>query len=254
VLLVSLALLVRFGGRPSVDTTVAEPATNQVVLWLSGLASSIGGYHVRTAILAVALASLLGAGMVREATYVVVVVEAVHIVDRSVKVWVGSSRPSVNEGDYFVHSSLRIALILCGLGLIVGWWLLRGRRTRVMWLLVLLPLLYLVGEIPRSISVPAGGGSFPSGHAANSMALSVAIVIGSHRGRSSAWLAAAALVVVVIGASRITLGYHYPIDVFGGWLLGIAAALGIGALMLGGPAPLGLRTGERTDDLEAPKP
>jgi undecaprenyl-diphosphatase len=62
--------------------------------------------------------------------------------------------------------------------------------------------------------------SFPSGHAASS--LSVALAVGAVLAP-----AAAALLVVlalVVGLSRCYLGVHYPGDVIAGWML---AALGV---------------------------
>lgn len=61
-----------------------------------------------------------------------------------------------------------------------------------------------------------GSRSFPSNHAANSMALGG--VGWWFTRRRSRWLWF--LLPFVIGYSRIYLGYHYPSDVLGGWLLG----------------------------------
>ncbi len=80
--------------------------------------------------------------------------------------------------------------------------------------------------------------SFPSGHAMNSLALFVAlaIVVWHLWGRRiglPAVIAAAAL-VLVIGVSRIYLGYHYLTDVVAGyaasliWLTVVAGAIGAG--------------------------
>jgi undecaprenyl-diphosphatase len=80
--------------------------------------------------------------------------------------------------------------------------------------------------------------SFPSGHAMNSLALFVALaVVAWHlwgrRVGVPAVIAAAAL-VLVIGVSRIYLGYHYLTDVVAGfaasliWLTVVAGALGAG--------------------------
>ncbi len=68
-----------------------------------------------------------------------------------------------------------------------------------------------------------GSPSFPSNHAANTMAAAT-VCVWLTRGRKRwAWL----LLPAVIGYSRIYLGYHYPSDVLAGWLLGFALALSV---------------------------
>jgi undecaprenyl-diphosphatase len=68
--------------------------------------------------------------------------------------------------------------------------------------------------------------SFPSGHAMNSIVVYgiIAFVVG--RFDRAPWLrtlswSIAALLVVVIGATRVYLGVHYPADVVAGWLAGV---------------------------------
>jgi undecaprenyl-diphosphatase len=68
--------------------------------------------------------------------------------------------------------------------------------------------------------------SFPSGHAANSMAtlLAVALFATPPRWRASALLLAI-LVSGAIGFTRPLLGVHWPSDVLAGWALGAAVAV-----------------------------
>lgn len=69
-----------------------------------------------------------------------------------------------------------------------------------------------------------GSRSFPSSHAANTAAVaSVALVLLRNRKRWW-WLA----LPLVIGYTRIYLGYHYPTDVLGGWIAGGLVGLAIG--------------------------
>jgi undecaprenyl-diphosphatase len=69
--------------------------------------------------------------------------------------------------------------------------------------------------------------SFPSGHAASSLsvALAVAAVLPA--------AAAAALVAlaVVVGLSRCYLGVHYPGDVIVGWMMAVMGLMGAGVVL-----------------------
>ena len=88
--------------------------------------------------------------------------------------------------------------------------------------------------------IDPSGFSFPSGHAATAMALyaTLAFVIG-RRARGPARVAvyaAAVVLIVAIGVTRVYLGAHYPSDVAAGWLTGAAVAMAAGALALRLPA------------------
>jgi membrane-associated phospholipid phosphatase len=94
-------------------------------------------------------------------------------------------------------------------------------------------LMKLIVERPRpgQSLIEATGFSFPSGHAATSVAFyGTLALIGMRACRTAparvAIAAAAALVVLAVGGTRIYLGAHYPTDVVAGWLTG-------GILMLG---------------------
>jgi undecaprenyl-diphosphatase len=67
--------------------------------------------------------------------------------------------------------------------------------------------------------------SFPSGHAAGSFCIygMLGILIATHlTSRPARWVVrlAAALLVLLIGTSRVYLGVHYPTDVLAGYFLG----------------------------------
>jgi undecaprenyl-diphosphatase len=68
--------------------------------------------------------------------------------------------------------------------------------------------------------------SFPSGHSMNSLVfyLALAIIVGTLWSRRAGLIAATLAVglAVLIGTSRIYLGYHYFTDVVGGLLAGLA--------------------------------
>ena len=64
--------------------------------------------------------------------------------------------------------------------------------------------------------------SFPSGHSANGMVIGLGLALLlplSARGRSVA-VAAGLAFALLIGATRLVLGVHWPSDVIGGWALG----------------------------------
>jgi len=80
---------------------------------------------------------------------------------------------------------------------------------------------------PEGALVPAPGFSFPSGHALNSMVTYGLIALLIWRTDLPAWVRLVsaiglATLVALIGLSRIALGVHYPSDVVGGWLAGLA--------------------------------
>lgn len=67
--------------------------------------------------------------------------------------------------------------------------------------------------------------SFPSGHAASSLAVALAAVLAPP---ASAALVALALVV---GLSRCYLGVHYPGDVIAGWMLAVLGRIAAGPVL-----------------------
>jgi undecaprenyl-diphosphatase len=74
---------------------------------------------------------------------------------------------------------------------------------------------------------PAPGFSFPSGHTLNSTVMYglLAVILrrtGVRRAIRRLAVAIGVTLPVAIGLSRIALGVHYPSDVLGGWLGGIA--------------------------------
>ena len=93
----------------------------------------------------------------------------------------------------------------------------------------------LVGRVRPIVETPiatAPGNSFPSGHALGSMVVYGALTLVFLPAVPAKWrtlfIAVPALLVLLIGFSRVALGVHYTTDVLAGWLLG-AAWLGVTA-------------------------
>lgn len=131
--------------------------------------------------------------------------------------------------------------------LALGWLVLRRRWRSVTLLLLALPGGLLVNTLlkrgfdrprPSLVAhlVEVGTSSFPSGHAMLSaigfLTLGVLLAGGAERRRERGYiLAAAVALTLVVGASRVYLGVHWPSDVLAGWCLGAAWATGCWLLL-----------------------
>lgn len=99
----------------------------------------------------------------------------------------------------------------------------------------------------------AGGPSFPSGHTtvatlfALSCAWTLAARVPAGWPRRALW-AGAAVYAAAVGWSRVWLGVHWPTDVAGAWLLGVAWSAGSVAVVL----TLRRQPGSRTDPPDRP--
>src|SRR5690554_5624105 len=72
-------------------------------------------------------------------------------------------------------------------------------------------------EIAAKRLATATGYSFPSGHSTGAASFYSALAL-SYKKKALSILAA--LMILLVGLSRLYLGVHWPLDVFGGWTLG----------------------------------
>jgi undecaprenyl-diphosphatase len=149
------------------------------------------------------------------------------------------------RGPLWVEEAWRDITALGGLPLLalltaaaVGYLLLERKRrsaalvcVSVLGGLVLSLVLKNVFQRPRPDLVPhemeAYSSSFPSGHSMMSAAtfLTLASLLASvqHRRKVKVYLIASAIfLMLLVGASRVYLGVHWPSDVVAGWAIGIA--------------------------------
>jgi undecaprenyl-diphosphatase len=78
---------------------------------------------------------------------------------------------------------------------------------------------------------PISSAAFPSGHANNAAVVYILFIMLVPQARHPLWQAAAAVMILLTGLSRIMLGVHWPTDVIGGWMLGTSFALMAGAVI-----------------------
>ena len=87
----------------------------------------------------------------------------------------------------------------------------------------------LIGEHRPPVSLQAmaadSGASYPSGHATTAAVLAVALIVIAAAGWRYAAIVLGGLYVIAVAASRVYLADHYPLDVLGGMLCALAAAL-----------------------------
>lgn len=153
---------------------------------------------------------------------------------------------SVYEALYAGHRPVLLAVariftalgeptVLIGACVVVALWLWHAGRGRLGLVLLLIAMIgrglseaqkYWIARARPDLEphlVVVKTQSFPSGHATSSMifylALAIALTTNSRWRRPAA--AAATLLSLLIGISRVMLGVHWPSDVIGGWAFGM---------------------------------
>lgn len=130
---------------------------------------------------------------------------------------------------------LIVAVLTLALALAIGPWLrgVAGALTMVLVSVLNSSLkLAIARERPELLEpiIQERGFSFPSGHAALGMVAYgiLAVVIGRSRlprAVRAGLIGALLLLVLLIGLSRVWLGFHYPTDVLAGWIAGAVIVL-----------------------------
>lgn len=149
----------------------------------------------------------------------------------------------------FVYPGLDWLMVALTVGAIpalplLGWWLIWRQRPRLGWTVLLAlassisltVIFYYLAQRARPTDVrlllpTPPFPSYPSGHTAAAFA-TVAVLVLALR---CWWVTALAMVVAVaISFSRLYLGHHYPSDVVGGVVLGLAVGASVYGLRYGG--------------------
>ena len=144
--------------------------------------------------------------------------------------WLFPSITDLHKSPYFL---LAVVALL-------GFWIYRERQQAMKWILVLIlaagcadAFSYRVvkAAVNRPRPAEAGmqvtfrtqyhsGSSFPSNHTANVFAAAT-VLTGAFPAAAPIWF----LIAAAVGYSRIYVGVHFPLDVLGGALIGIAIGL-----------------------------
>lgn len=197
----------------------------------------------------------LGLGLVLIAGAIVAVLGSWGFAELAEQVREGTTQPfdervlrrlEAIDAPWLDHAMLEITALANGLVVVV----LAGVAAMLLWVtrhrysaallgaasaggLLISSLLKLYFDRPRP-QVAAWGtevatSSFPSGHATSAAVVYVTVAYLAARLQRRRWtrwltLVAAAVVVVLIAASRLFLGVHYPTDVAAGILVGLAWA------------------------------
>ncbi|MCB5166682.1 phosphatase PAP2 family protein [Streptomyces bambusae] len=141
-----------------------------------------------------------------------------------------------------------LALVLC------GWLLVRGARRAALAVAVATAVSTAVSQGLKALLGrerpqwpdpvdSADYAAYPSGHAMTAAVVCALVLWGVPQGgvRPPGRIAVAVVVVSVLGVgwTRVYLGVHWPSDVLGGWLLGVALAAAAAAWAAAGRAPAG---------------
>ena len=139
--------------------------------------------------------------------------------------------------DRIAHLADPAPYALAGL-VFAAWALVRGRPGNALAIGVLLGTSALASQVlqaalahPRPHSLigaeEIAAQAFPSGHATAAMALALAAVIAAPAAWRPTAAALGALFALAVGGSIVALGWHFPSDVLGGYLLAAGVAFAV---------------------------
>jgi len=174
-------------------------------------------------------------------------------------------RPWVGDGTIWrvLSESANIPLIVIGVGMVVVLFLTHRRREAVLVAVALIAITAGSEGVKQLVARPRPEGtdpnipgvvySYPSGHVLEALTIFGIIAILLWRAERYRWLAAAfaaftVIFVSLVAVARVALNAHYPSDVLGGVLAGIAV-LAVFAILVPrrSPAP-------RSEVVEPPRP
>jgi undecaprenyl-diphosphatase len=126
-----------------------------------------------------------------------------------------------------------IVPLLLSVALLVLWGLYHRRYQLTAWFagvnlsaFLIVTFIKNLTAIPRPLGALAWGYSFPSGHTASYVVFWGTLIYWIHTSNKSKWLKDAvyvlgAVLILLVGYSRVYLGEHWIVDVVGGYILGI---------------------------------
>ena len=171
-------------------------------------------------------------------------------VDARVNTWMSEHRTETATDVMRILTRLADPLVVVVVTLAVAALMLRRGRPRLAVFMVAATALtgLFVSVVKLAVGRPrpatadqlisVTGASFPSGHAAQSVAcyLAIAVIVvwtTSSRRIGVLAVVVAGLLAVTIGGSRVYLGVHWTSDVVAGWALALSCVIGLVAAWVG---------------------